>query len=409
MTIFSGDPKGIIKMYESFYGLKEKPFNLTPDPDYLYMSPGHENVYNHLEYAIQESKGFVVVSGEVGAGKTTLINYLLRKIPQAIHVGIINNTLVQPQELLRMICQEFDLEINHDEKTVLLTRFYNYLLESYSKRERVILIIDEAQNLPEKSLEEIRMLSNLEAEKDHLIQMILVGQPQLKEKLRRKSLEQFVQRVTVYCHLNALDRAQVDHYIRHRLTVAGAQDLDIFNPEARDEIFKHSLGIPRLINILCDSALVYGYADDVKIIGRELIDTVSQARNLGERGDSQDSLPEEEKIIEEETSGSLALLKQELEGRFKMLEEKIASQEDRILNISKGLESRQGQRDERDEIIIKLFGMMKKDLKRQAKILTVRLQAQSESLSTMVSKKKADKMQPLTLLQPKKQDPDPDH
>jgi len=397
-------------MYESFYGLKEKPFNLTPDPDYLYMSPGHENVYNHLEYAIRESKGFVVVSGEVGAGKTTLINYLLRKIPQAIHVGIINNTLVQPQELLRMICQEFDLEINHDEKTVLLTRFYNYLLERYSKRERVILIIDEAQNLPEKSLEEIRMLSNLESEKDHLIQMILVGQPQLKEKLRRKSLEQFVQRVTVYCHLNALDRAQVDHYIRHRLSVAGAQNPDIFDPEARDAIFKHSFGIPRLINILCDSALVYGYADDVKMIGRELIDTVAQARNLGERGDSQDSLQdEEEKIIEAATSDSLALLRQELEGRFKMLEEKIASQEVRILNISKALESRQGQRDERDEIIIKLFRMMKKDLKRQANMLTARLQEQNNSLSTMVSREKANKIQPLTLLQPKKQDPDPEH
>src|SRR5512137_1668561 len=315
-------------MYESFYGLKEKPFNLTPDPDYLYMSPGHENAYTHLEYAIQESKGFVVVTGEVGSGKTTLINYLLRKIPQAIHVGIINNTFVQPQELLKMICHEFEIQFEGSDKTMLLTRLYGYLLEQFSKRERVVLIIDEAQNLPEKSLEEIRMLSNLESEKDHLIQMILVGQPQLKEKLRRKSLEQFVQRVTVYCHLNALDRAQVDHYIRHRLTVAGAQNLDIFDTEARDAIFKHSFGIPRLIKILCDSALVYGYADDVIIIGRELIDTVAKARNLGDRGDSQDSLPEEEKIIEAATSDSLALLKQEYEGRFKMLEEKLASQED---------------------------------------------------------------------------------
>jgi len=155
---------------------------------------------------------------------------------------------------------------------------------------------------------------------------------------------------------------------------------------------------------------VYGYADDVKMIGRELIDTVAQARNLGERGDSQDSLQdEEEKIIEAATSDSLALLRQELEGRFKMLEEKIASQEDRILNISKALESRQGQRDERDEIIIKLFRMMKKDLKRQANMLTARLQEQSNSLSTMVSREKANKIQPITLLQPKKQDPDPEH
>lgn len=396
-------------MYESFYGLREKPFNLSPDPDYLYMSPGHENVYTHMEYAVQESKGFVVVSGEVGAGKTTLINYLLRKIPQAIQVGVINNTLVQPQELLRMICQEFELDITNAEKTVLLNRFYNYLLEKYSKHERVILIVDEAQNLPEKSLEEIRMLSNLESEKEHLIQMILVGQPQLRDKLRKKSMEQLFQRVTVACHLNALDMDQVYKYIHHRLTVAGAQNLDIFDPEAIHAIFKHSLGIPRLINILCDSALVYGYADDVRIIGRELIDTVAQARSLGVREDSQESLPKEDKVIESALSDSLALLKQEMEGRFKVLEEKIASQEDRILNISKGLESRQGQRDERDEIIIKLFRMMKKDLKRQANILTARLQEQSNSLSTMVSREKANKIKPLTLLQPKKQDPDPDH
>jgi general secretion pathway protein A len=394
-------------MYESFYGFREKPFNLSPDPDYLYMSPGHEIIYNHLEYAIQECKGFVVVSGEVGAGKTTLINYLLRKIPQAIQVGIINNTLVQPQELLRMICQEFDLEIANIDKTQLLTRFYNFLLEKYSKHERVILIIDEAQNLPEKSLEEIRLLSNLESEKDHLIQMILVGQPQLKEKLQRKSLEQFIQRVTVYCHLNALDQTQVDHYIHHRLEVAGAQNLDIFDPEALDSIFKHSGGIPRLINILCDSALVYGYADDIKIIGRELIESIAQARNLAEKADSPQPLPEEEKIIETATLESLTQWKEELEGRFKLLDEKLASQESRILDISKGLESRQGKRDERDEIIIKLFKMMKKNLDRQADNMTARLQKQADSLSTEVSRKKVDKKQPVRLLQPqKKHEPD---
>jgi len=397
-------------MYESFYGFKEKPFNLTPDPDYLYMSPGHENVLTHMEYAIQESKGFVVVTGEVGAGKTTLINYLLRKIPQAIQVGVINNTLVQPQELLRMICQEFDLEIATVDKTQLLTRFYNFLLEKYSKHERVILIIDEAQNLPEKTLEEIRMLSNLESEKEHLIQMILVGQPQLKEKLRRKSLEQFVQRVTVYCHLNALDKAQVEHYIRHRLTVAGAQNLDIFDSEALNAIFKHSSGIPRLINILCDSALVYGYADDVRIIGRELIETVAQARDLGEQADSSHSLPEEEKIFEAAPPDSLALLKQEvIEGRFKLLEEKLAAQEDRMLNIIKEVESLKGKRDEKDEIIIRLFRMMKKNLDRQISSVAAHLQEQGADYIEVVSKKTAKKKQPLILLRPKKpQEPDPE-
>jgi general secretion pathway protein A len=306
-----------------------------------------------------------------------------------------------------MICLEFDLEIANAEKAVLLTRLYSYLLDKYSKRERVILIIDEAQNLPEKTLEEIRMLSNLEAEKHHLLQMILVGQPQLREKLQRKNLEQFVQRVTVYCHLDALDKIQMDYYIRHRLKIAGAQILDIFDPEALDEIFKHSLGIPRLINLLCDAALVYGYADDVKMIGRELVDAVAQARNPKKRRGSQDSLPEEEKIIEAATSDFSTLLRQDFEGRFKMLEEKIASQEERILNISKGLESLQGHRDERDKIIIEQFKMLKKSLNRRADIMTARLEEQGY-LSKVVSRKKDGKKQSITLLQPqKKQEPDP--
>ncbi len=352
-------------MYESFYGLKEKPFNLTPDPDYLYMSPGHENVYSHLEYAIQESKGFVVVTGEVGSGKTTLINYLLRKIPQAIQVGIINNTFVQPQELLRMICQEFDLPYEDADKTALLARFYNYLLEQYSKRERVILIIDEAQNLPEKSLEEIRMLSNLESEKHHLIQMILVGQPQLKEKLQKKRLEQFVQRVTVSCHLDGLDKEQVEGYIRHRLKIADARNLDIFDREAINAIYKHSRGIPRLINTICDSAFVYGYADDVKVIGRDLIEAVAQARNLGAVGDALDSFPEEDDKPADATHLPIALPLKELEGRIRALEEKLAFQGESFLEIRNELKARNGRPDERDKIIIILFRMLKKSMDRR--------------------------------------------
>jgi len=357
-------------MYEAFYHLKEKPFNLTPDPDYLYMSPGHENAYTHLEYAIQESKGFVVVTGEVGSGKTTLINYLLRKIPQAIHVGIINNTFVQPQELLKMICNEFEIQFEDSEKTVLLTRLYGYLLEQFSKRERVVLIIDEAQNLSEKTLEEIRMLSNLESEKDHLIQMILVGQPQLKEKLQRKSMEQFVQRVNVYCHLDALDKVDVENYIRHRLTVAGAQNLDLFDPEAIKAIYKHSLGIPRLINTLCDAAFVYGYADDVKVIGRDLIEAVAKARNLGVKGNGLDAaLPEDQEKGGGVIPEPQMLLVKELEGRIRALELQLASQGENVLRVSKGLEALNGHRDERDKIIIKLFGMVKKNMERRVDLM----------------------------------------
>lgn len=368
-------------MYESFYGLKEKPFNLTPDPDYLYMSPGHENAYTHLEYAIQESKGFVVVTGEVGSGKTTLINYLLRKIPQAIHVGIINNTFVDPQELLKMICHEFEIQFEDSDKTVLLTRLYGYLLEQYSKRERVVLIIDEAQNLSEKTLEEIRMLSNLESEKHHLIQMILVGQPQLKEKLQRKSLEQFVQRVTVNCHLDALDKDQVEGYIRHRLTVAGAQNLDIFDPEAMWAIYKHSRGIPRLINTICDTAFVYGYADDVCVIGSDLIEAVAQARNLAAGGDDRDPFHEEE-----EKNGALpadsTASNQAMEDRIRMLEEKIVSQEQNILTIRQSLQARNGNREDLEKIFAKCFREMKKSYDSRAK-----LEAQVERLQEQLTEK----------------------
>ena len=222
-------------------------------------------------------------------------------------------------------------------------------------------------------------------------------------------MEQFVQRVTVYCHLNALDRMQIDHYIHHRLTVAGTQNLDIFDSEALNAIFKHSSGIPRLINILCDSALVYGYADDIKIIGRELIESVAQARNLGEQADSLHSLPVEEKIFDTATSESLALLKQELEGRFKMLEEKLASQENRILNIIKELQSLDGKRDEKDEIIIKLFRMTKKNLDRQMSNVAAQLQEQGADYIAVASKKKDKGKQPLILLKPNKpQEPEPE-
>jgi len=251
------------------------------------------------------------------------------------------------------------------------------------------------------------MLSNLEAEKHHLLQMILVGQPQLKEKLERKSLEQFVQRITVYCHLDALDKVQVDYYVRHRLKVAGAQNLDLFDTEALDAIYEHSHGIPRLINMLCDAALVYGYADDTKIIGRVLIDTVAQARP-GKKKGLPDSLPEDEKIYEPATPVFSALLRQEFEGRFKVFEEKLAAQEERILNISKWVESLQGHRDERDKIMIQLLKMVKKNLDRQSDILAARLQEQGADLIAVVPQKKAKKKQPLILLKPKKkQEPDP--
>ncbi|MCK5204291.1 MAG: AAA family ATPase, partial [Desulfobacterales bacterium] len=261
-------------MYESFYGFKEKPFDLHPDPDYLYMSRVHENTYVHLEYAIIENKGFVVVTGEIGAGKTTLINYLLNKIGEDIHVGLINNTNIRPAEFLKMICQEFELDPKTDDKAELIDIFSGYLIDQFAAGERVVLIIDEAQNLTNDTMEEIRMLSNIETEKHHLIQIILVGQPELKFKLQQSNLKQLAQRVTVHCHLKGLEKDEVKEYINHRLEIGGGNRFDIFHKETIDQIAAYSRGIPRLINILCDSALVYGFADELESISIPILDNV---------------------------------------------------------------------------------------------------------------------------------------
>jgi len=358
-------------MYENFFHLKEKPFNLTPDPDYIYMSPGHENAFTHLEYAIQESKGFVVITGEVGSGKTTLINYLLRQIPNEVKVGIINNTFIQPEDLLKMMCQEYEILLDSADKTVLLTRLYGYLLERYAKKERVILIIDEAQNLPEKTLEEMRMLSNLESEKHHLIQMILVGQPQLKDKLKKKSLEQFVQRVTVHCHLDALNRVEVNNYIYHRLQVAGAESLDIFDEDAIKAVYKHSMGIPRLINILCDAALVYGYADDTKVIGKETVEAVAEARKIEKSLTSQEALFDNSGTMEAlpaatpAATDAIALLDRKIQD----IELRMGEMGDTLLRLKLGMERLNGGKDEKDKIIVSLFKMLKKSMGSRSKLM----------------------------------------
>lgn len=345
-------------MYESFYGFRENPFNLTPDPDYLFMSRGHEEAYTHLEYAIVENKGFVVISGEIGSGKTTLINLLLRKIEGDIHVAVINHTLVQPTQFIKMICQEFEIPVDGTDKAGLLDLFHDFLLRQFAERKRVSLIIDEAQNLPEKTLEEIRMLSNLESEKQHLIQIILVGQPELRHKLQKKRLEQFVQRVTVYCHLNGLDREETGQYIHHRLKVAGTERQDLFDEGAIEVIHQYSRGIPRLINILCDAALVYGFADELKVIDRGVVEEVVVVRKIGgifHLDDEEVPASPPAADISREFLDQLDRRVQSLEGRTSLLE----SLSILINHRLSGLLSR---KDERDEIVVDLLKMLKESL-----------------------------------------------
>jgi len=338
-------------MYESFYGMKEKTFNLNPDPDYLYMSQGHENTYTHLEYAIAENKGFVVITGEIGSGKTTLINYLLYNLQLDIQIGLINNTNIAPSQFLRMICREFEIEVNGKDKVGAMDAFQDFLLRKYSEKNRVLLIIDEAQNLSPKTMEEIRMLSNLEAEKDHLIQMILVGQPELKYKLQRKDMQQLAQRVTVHCHLDGLSQDEVGEYIRHRLKVGESENLDLFDDEAIDAIYENSAGIPRLINILCDTALVYGFADGLKVIDKGILQNVIEERESS--GIFSGINQGEQKVIKTLSGEGAVSAKMDdrlllMEGRMQLLEEK--------LNYFTN------NQDKRDTIVIELLKMLKKSM-----------------------------------------------
>ncbi len=346
-------------MYESFYGMKEKTFNLNPDPDYLYMSQGHENTYTHLEYAIAENKGFVVITGEIGSGKTTLINYLLYNLQLDIQIGLINNTNIAPSQFLRMICREFEIEVNGKDKVEAMDAFQDFLLRKYSEKNRVLLIVDEAQNLSPKTMEEIRMLSNLEAEKDHLIQMILVGQPELKYKLQRKDMQQFAQRVTVHCHLDGLSQNEVGEYIRHRLKVGEAENLDLFDNEAIDAIYENSCGIPRLINILCDTALVYGFADGLKVIDKGILTNVIEERESSGifSGINQD----EQKVIPAISGdGALSATMNDrlllMEGRMQLLEEK--------LNYFTN------NQEKRDTIVIELLKMLQKSMDSRTNLIS---------------------------------------
>jgi len=353
-------------MYEEFYGLKEKPFNILPDPDYLFMSRGHENAYTHLEYAIMENKGFVVVTGEIGSGKTTLINYLINKIQQNVQIGLINQTYATPTQFIKMICQDFELEVDGMDKAEMFNRFHDFLLQQFSHKERVILIIDESQNLSPKAMEELRMLSNLEAEKHHLIQMILVGQPELKQKIQRPDLTQFAQRVTVNCHLNGLNRNEVEGYIKYRLNVARADSVDLFTKDAVDLIYKYSNGIPRLINVICDAALVYGYADELKKVDKRIIEIVAKERKdsglFTRSGHKKDAPVQSASAFSLPGGDSVGQFYSDLERRMRLLENRLDNLDQRLSFIQK-------YKEERDTVVIELLKMVKESMEKRVQTL----------------------------------------
>ncbi|MCW5699014.1 MAG: AAA family ATPase [Rhodospirillales bacterium] len=264
-------------MYEAFYGFSEKPFSLIPDPDFLYLSKGHQLALNLLEYGLTEQTGFVVITGEVGSGKTTLVRQLLNTVSDEVVIGLITNTHQSFGELLQWIALAFDMDCRDKDKVGLYQDFVNFLIEQYASSRRTVVIIDEAQNLSLSALEELRMLSNINADKDYLLQLILVGQPELLRKLKRPQLRQFVQRVGVDYHLGPLSIEDTIGYVRHRIEVAGG-DPNLFDEFACAAVHHYTQGVPRLTNILCDLALVYGYAEEKRQIDMETVIEVASSR-----------------------------------------------------------------------------------------------------------------------------------
>jgi len=262
-------------MYTQFYGFTEKPFTLIPNPEFLYLSPDHKNALTHLEYGLSEGQSFIMLSGDIGTGKTTLVRYLLDHADDDLDVAMVFNTNVDADQLLILILQELDLPVSHNDKAGMIDTLFQYLIEKFSAGRRVLIVIDEAQNLDGGALEEVRMLSNLQSNEHILLQVMLVGQPELRDTIESPALAQLNQRIAVRFHLKALTEDETVKYIRYRLQKAGGR-ADLFGDDAMALIFQASQGVPRLINKLCDAALVYGYADSLKHIDHSTVEQVLQ-------------------------------------------------------------------------------------------------------------------------------------
>src|SRR5579862_5162300 len=258
-------------MYCDFYQLRERPFNVTADPKFLYLNARYREALASLHYGITQRKGFVTLIGEAGTGKTTLLKKLLDDLDRTTRTVFVFNTNVTFDEILEYIFGEFDLPVHNGKRLYMLQRLNAFLLEELSKGRNVALLINEAQDLEYSVLEDLRLLSNLETAKEKILQIVLSGQPELAQKLGNPSLRQLRQRIAVSCRLMPLGREELSEYIQARLTAAGAADPKLFTRDAEERVFEISAGIPRLVNIVCDNALVIGYALGKKRIGGDVV------------------------------------------------------------------------------------------------------------------------------------------
>jgi len=276
-------------MYKEFFGLRANPFNVNPDPRYLFLTRHTEEALACLTYGIQSRKGFVLLTGEVGTGKTTLINKLLEWLrAQQVPTAFVFNSRMNVPQFLDYMMADFGIPCETRSKSQILMRLYNWLLERYRAGETAVLIVDEAQNLADEVLEEIRMLTNLETFTEKLLQIVLVGQTELEQKLKQPHLRQLRQRLTLRAKTHPLTAEETKAYIQQRLRIAGSSGQQIFDPDALTNIHRYSSGIPRVVNLICEHCLVSAFVDQQKVIGPTIVDAVARDFDLG---DSHAALP----------------------------------------------------------------------------------------------------------------------
>ncbi len=262
-------------MYLQFYGLQQAPFDITPNPRFLFHSAKHREAFNHLLYGIRERKGFVQLTGEVGAGKTTLCRALLEQLEGHYSTALILNPVLRGDELMKAIATEYGLDVKGKDRMETMTALSDFLLKQTLAGRETVLIVDEAQNLTEELLEQVRLISNIETDDRKLLQIVLMGQPELRDRLNSHKLRQLRQRITVRFHLNALTRTEVGQYVHHRLALAGSPGTPTFTTPAIWRVYRYSQGIPRLINAVCDKALLAGFVErsfriNYQMVGRAI-------------------------------------------------------------------------------------------------------------------------------------------
>lgn len=330
-------------MYISFFGLRCKPFELVPDPGFLMLSKAHKRALIHLNYGIAEHAGFILVTGEVGTGKTTVIRKMMKGLGSDIKLARINNTRVTSEQLISMISEDFGLQVKGKSKTEMLSDLSDFLIGEYARGGKSMLIIDEAQNLSADLLEEIRLLSNLETDKAKLLQIILVGQPELLKVLARPELRQLRQRISISCQLQPITREETEAYILHRLEIAGNRQAVRFQEGSIDAIHKFSRGIPRLINIACDFLMLSAYAEETKEISLHFVkEVIGEIENSHGYWHDVSVQEHHEPLIDRDTLQSLLSRLELLEASRHKAEISRAEREDllaRLAEVEKRLDS----------------------------------------------------------------------